>query len=74
MKQPVAMHFDSYEALFRFLHLETGDSFILVHSDLNIIEANEQTTELYGVSREDVIGQDFRELVFSGDGTIWNGL
>jgi PAS domain S-box-containing protein len=67
IKQPVAMHFDSYEALFRYLHLETGDSFILVHSDLNIIEANEQTTELYGVSREDVIDQDFRELVFSGD-------
>jgi PAS domain S-box-containing protein len=67
MKQPATIHFDSYEALFRFLHLETGDSFVLVHSDLKIIDANEQTTELYGVSREDVIGQDFRELVFSGD-------
>ena len=67
MKQPAAIHFDSYEALFRFLHLETGDSFILVHSDLKIIDANEQTTELYGISREDVIGQDLRELVFSGD-------
>lgn len=67
MKQPAAIHFDSYEALFRFLHLETGDSFILVHSDLKIIDADEQTTELYGISREDVIGQDLRELVFSGD-------
>jgi PAS domain S-box-containing protein len=67
MKQPAAIHFDSYEALFRFLHLETGDSFILVHSDLKIIDANEQTTELYGISREDVIGQDLRELIFSGD-------
>lgn len=67
MKQPAAIHFDSYEALFRFLHLETGDSFVLVHSDLKIIAANEQTTELYGVSREDVIGQDFREFVFSGE-------
>ena len=67
MKQPTAIHFDSYEALFRFLHLETGDSFILVHSDLKIIDADEQTTELYGISREDVIGQDFRGLVFSGD-------
>jgi PAS domain S-box-containing protein len=66
MKQPVAISFDSYEALFRFLHLETGDSFILVHSDLKIIDANEQATELYGVSREDIIGQDFRELVFPG--------
>lgn len=67
MKQPAVIHFDSYEALFRFLHLETGDSFILVHSDLKIIDADEQTTELYGISREDVIGQDLRELVFSGD-------
>jgi len=67
MKQPAAIHFDSYEALFRFLHLETGDSFILVDSDLKIIDADEQTSELYGISREDVIGQDLRELVFSGD-------
>ena len=67
MKQPAAIHFDSYEALFRFLHLETGDSFILVHSDMKIIDVNEQTTELYGISREEVIGQDLRELVFLGD-------
>lgn len=67
MNQPVTLHVDSHEALFRFLHLETGDSFILAHSDLKIIDANEQTADLYGISREDVVGQDFRKLVFAGD-------
>ena len=73
MKQPAAIHFDSYEALFRFLHLETGDSFILVHSDLKIIDADEQTTELYGISREDVIGQTSGNSFFRVTGTIWSG-
>jgi PAS domain S-box-containing protein len=67
MNQPAATHIDAYEVLFRLLHLETGDSFVLVHRDQKIITANEQTSELYGLSREDVVGHDFRKLVFPGD-------
>ncbi|MFZ0612012.1 MAG: PAS domain-containing protein, partial [Desulfobacterales bacterium] len=67
MTQPVAVYFDSYERLFGFLHLETGDSFVLVTNRLKIIAANQQTADLYGIAREDLIERDFREFVFSGD-------
>lgn len=67
MNQPVAIHIDSCQALFRLLHLETGDSFVLFHRDRKITAANEQTSELYGIAQEDLVGLDFRELVLPGD-------
>ncbi len=67
MTQPVTVFFDSCERLFGFLHLETGDSFILVTSRLKIMAANQQTADLYGIAREDLIERDFREFIFSGD-------
>ncbi len=67
MPQPVVLQFDSCTALFRFLYLETGDSFMLAYGDFKIIDANEQTAELYGVSREEFIGKDCREFVRPDD-------
>jgi PAS domain S-box-containing protein len=57
----------SYIALLRSLYLDTGDSVIIVTTDLKVIDANHHTCDTFGIPLNDLVGTDCRMFFFADD-------
>jgi PAS domain S-box-containing protein len=58
---------DTYRALFESLFQMPIASVILTDSDLNVVRANQRTSEIFDVTREDLKGLDCRQLISMKD-------
>lgn len=63
MMQDLGLTFKSYVAFFQSFFPDTGDSILFTGKDLKILTANDQTSELFGISPEDLMGRDCRDLI-----------